>query len=93
MEARSFASETVFPVLSLCDPLIELYTEWRCQKARILSAHPYPIHTSSSPRTALPSLASGSSKETPMVCGDALLWSLSPSVMGGCPSPRLKVDT
>jgi hypothetical protein len=44
------------------------------------TSHPYPIHTSSSPRSALPSFTGSSSKEGPMVCGggEAGSWPLSP---------------
>jgi hypothetical protein len=51
------------------------------------TSHPYPIHTSSSPRSALPSFASGSSKEGLMVCGggEAWPWSSSPQRGGRVP--------
>jgi hypothetical protein len=51
------------------------------------TSHPYPIHTSSSPRSALPSFTGSSNKEGPMVCGgdEARMWSLSPQRGGWVP--------
>jgi hypothetical protein len=92
---RSFASENVFPVLSLRKRTVELSTKQRRKKTHFHSCF-FHFSSLSYPHELFPSQRSsivGSSKEGLMVCGggEAWPWSSPPNVVGGCPSPRLKV--